>query len=377
MILTEYTPAKLYTCGEKLTGRWYAYFSIRDPETRKLRLRKLKAGINRGKTIKERKRYGAMVVSEINNLLRKGWRGGKANQNKNLLPMKDTLLELLEIKKGTLRRRTWQSYKYSIDVFTKWMKSAGVEYIYPEHFTSVMAHDFSDYLQLERKLKGKGFNSAKNNLNIMLNMMVERELMPKNHLSKIKNLKEEVGKNIAFTEAQRLKLTNAIRAENFRLYMFTQFVYFCYIRPLELLRLTVANFDLENKIITIYGNQSKNKKTDVIVIPDAFFDDVKLMELEKFPREYFVFGQGLQTTEGNLSRNTVTKIHKTYLTKLKFSDDYTLYSHKHSGVVSAYHQGIDIYSIMRQCRHGSIHETQHYLKSLGLLPNVEFASKMK
>lgn len=66
-----------------------------------------------------------------------------------------------------------------------------------------------------------------------------------------------------------------------------------------------------------------------------------------------------------------------WFNKKELADDSVLLSWKHTGIVSAHKSGIDIYSIMRQCRHGSINETQRYLKSLGLLPNVEFASKMK
>lgn len=57
--------------------------------------------------------------------------------------------------------------------------------------------------------------------------------------------------------------------------------------------------------------------------------------------------------------------------KLKMKKNFTLYSWKHTGVVNAYHAGIDIKSIQMQCRHHSIQQTDTYLKSLGFTDNEE------
>lgn len=51
---------------------------------------------------------------------------------------------------------------------------------------------------------------------------------------------------------------------------------------------------------------------------------------------------------------------------LNLSNDYTLYSWKHSGVVAAYNAGVDIKTIQNHCRHQSLEQTDIYLKSLGL-----------
>jgi integrase len=50
----------------------------------------------------------------------------------------------------------------------------------------------------------------------------------------------------------------------------------------------------------------------------------------------------------------------------------TLYSWKHTGVVQAYKNGVDIKAIQLQCRHYSIEQTDVYLKSLGFVENTPF-----
>ncbi len=101
------------------------------------------------------------------------------------------------------------------------------------------------------------------------------------------------------------------------------------------------------------------------------------MNLDKFSPNDYLFGSGLKTCSTKYSRNSVTRIHKEALTACKISKEFTMYSWKHTGVISAYKAGIDLFSIMRQLRHHSLTQTQIYLKSLGLQPNIEFGSKMK
>ena len=58
----------------------------------------------------------------------------------------------------------------------------------------------------------------------------------------------------------------------------------------------------------------------------------------------------------------MTRTHKTFLKRLGFDDQHTLYSWKHTGVVQAYLAGVDIKSIQRQCRHSSIEMTRRYAR---------------
>ena len=63
------------------------------------------------------------------------------------------------------------------------------------------------------------------------------------------------------------------------------------------------------------------------------------------------------------------------LNSLNFDDHFTLYSWKHTGNVTAYKNGIDIYAIMKQNGHTSIDTTMKYLKTLGLIIDIDFTNK--
>jgi len=63
--------------------------------------------------------------------------------------------------------------------------------------------------------------------------------------------------------------------------------------------------------------------------------------------------------------------HRDILISLGLDADHTLYSWKHTGVVQAYKNGVNIKSLQLQCRHYSIAQTDEYLKTLGIFENKE------
>ena len=367
-----YTQAKLYE--PKGDSDWYVYFSYKDPGTgnQKRFIRKL--GINRLKSAAGKRRYGKQVVQEINSLLKEGW-NPFGDSKETYIPLKDTIKSFIEMKKTTMRRRSWQSYEYSANILFAWLEKQKLGYIFPRDFDQMMCRRFCDYLLTEKKFKGITFNSHKSFLSNFWNMMMERDLVEKNPFKKIANQAESAGRHVAFPDELRKKIEDHLILTNYRLYLFSQFIYYCYLRPIEILRLKIENID--DTRILIYGSQSKNKKQESVVIPDAFLPLVQSMKLRDYPKDHFIFGRGMMPSSIPLGRNRVSAQFKKIKEDLKLGPDYTLYGFKHSGNVNAYLAGIDIYSIMRQNRHHSIEQTMTYLRQLGVSKNIEFSTLMK
>lgn len=121
--------------------------------------------------------------------------------------------------------------------------------------------------------------------------------------------------------------------------------------------------DLEERKIFIPSSISKNGKDGYVSIPESFYKILKKSK-EFNSGERWVF----EAREGGkpYSKNVMADRFRKLIKELKLGKDYTLYSWKHSGVVAAYHAGVDIKSIQNQCRHHSLEQTDIYLKSLGL-----------
>lgn len=379
----DYVKAKIYypktpSGKPSMNGRWYVYFKQRDPSG-EMRLVKKKSGINTGVDVRERMFLAKALVEEINLQLSLGRNFfGTENLKTSKKTVIEVMRELLEIKKEGIRHRTWRTYKYAIDSFEGFLAHIGCEDAEPSFVNAYQAQQYCDYLMKVKKLKGKSFNGMKADINMFFNMMLARDMIGKNPFSGIKKQPEVGGTHLAYSAHEWDRIQNYLAEHNERLRLFSLFIYYTFIRPAELLRLQVGNIDLKNGIIQIHGSQSKNRKSESVVIPDRFIEDVKAMKLEGLPKDYFLFGRKLETGPVSMGRNSVTIYFREALNQLGgFTANHTLYSCKHTGVSAAYRIGVDIYAISRQCRHRTITETQNYMRSIGLSPNDEFRSKMK
>lgn len=141
----------------------------------------------------------------------------------------------------------------------------------------------------------------------LFQVLVDREIILNNPFKNFKKHKEYGSrKNLAFNEDQISEIKKNIEEKDPELWLFIQFIYYCFLRPNEIRQLEHRYIHPVEKQIFIPSNISKNGK------------------------------------------------------------DYTLYFWKHSGVIAAYKAGVDIKTIQSQCRHHSLEQTDIYLKSLGL-----------
>lgn len=325
------------------------------------RLFKKRYDINRIKSKRKRRVEADRILKDINNLLKAG-----ANQSRSV---KTILDKIVSDRKGSLRRRSWQSYKYAADKFVQWLPDPNV----PIHeITKQTARSFIDHL-VKEGYTGKTINGLRGFLCTLFTYHCSREDGAVNPFIGTQRQAELTGRNIAFSEEQKSRIWSVLSPE---LLLFTRFIYFTYIRPIELLRLKVGDIKTSEGVIIIQPHQSKNKKQQSVEIPDSFLNEIKKMGYDKMPQDYYLFGQGMRPGSVPLSRNTVSKHYAKAVKGLGLPADTTLYSWKHTGVVAAYKSGIGIYDIMRQLRHHSLDMTQIYLKSLGLERNVGFARMM-
>jgi integrase len=390
IFLKPYKPAQLYS-GK---GDWYVYYHYKNPETGEWEMFKDRAGLNYKdlrESPKARKEIGEEIRDLYNERLKSGWspyayesKQSEDYEQLKFLPLIKVLYQLLEIKQGSLKRRTYQSYKYSIAVFEKWIKANNLQHVSPEFFTDNNARGFVDSIMGAGKLKNKSINGHVTNLKIMLNMCIDRELIVKNPFRKIKPLQVEVGKNFPFNENQKKHLKEKILEDHPELWMFVKCIYHLFIRPVELLRVKVGDVDLRTRQVIIHSESGKNKKQLPVEIPESFMEEVKSWKLDEYPSDWYLFGVGDKKTKNatykpgpkQMKRNTVTNHHAEILKALKIDrTKHSMYSWKHTGNVDSYLAGIDVYDLMRQNRHHSLEQTMGYLQSMGLRPNVNFSKK--
>lgn len=372
--MPRYTKPSLCDFSGDLSKQWYIYYSVQDPSTGRMVRFKFSKGLNSLKTIKERRAYAAMVMREISLRLSQGWnplyKENERREEKGVL--KDTVSGFLSIKKSTLRKRSHQSYLYAWHGFERWLTKNHPEVFFIQDLSGLVARSYIDHLS-GQGYSGKTINLNRDFLYGLFQMAVEREMISKNPFKGIAAVPESGNKNRAFTREEMEKIWSEVTHGQ---KVFTRMIFYCYIRPIEILRLKVGDVNLKDGVIIISGDQSKNRKTQSVVIPQAYAQELSDY-IGGASSDFYLFGFKWKPCGKPMSRNHVSLKLNAVIHGLGFGSDYTLYSFKHSGVVAAYQAGIDLYSISRQLRHHSLVITQIYLKSLGLMPNTEFASKMK
>ena len=95
-------------------------------------------------------------------------------------------------------------------------------------------------------------------------------------------------------------------------------------------------------------------------------------DVRKYPGHFYLFSSQKKPSIKGISKTWMNVHYSKLVEPLNLGKEFTLYSWKHTGVVNAYKNGVDIKALQLQCRHHSVSQTDTYLKSLGFMDNDEF-----
>lgn len=380
--MKKYKIPKLYSAGDNVSRRWFVYYSFINPESQKFVRFREYGNINKQKDLKKRHKEAEVLLQAINDLLRRGYNPFDDNsqvvseiEHQNVKSLIESLEEVLHVKKTICRQRTWQTYRNILDHFVKWLKKSKYDKMPARLFTRKLAQEFADSLSSVDGVGNRTRNNKVTVLKAIFSSLLEREIIQVNPWIGIKKLKVNIGRNIAFSTAQQEMLKKAMSANDPELHLFVQFIYYCFIRPKELLMLQIRDFDFENQTIRIPASASKNRQTQIVLFPAPLIRTLAEMDISKYPADWYLFGKQLKPSPESILRNRVSVRHAKFIKEFNLGSDYSLYSWKHTGVVRAFQAGIHIKDLQAQLRHHSLDMVNIYLKSLGLEPSSSLRDK--
>lgn len=260
-------------------------------------------------------------------------------------------------KEESLRKRTKDTYKSSVRLLQSFFKKRTLK--------SLNENDAPKFVQW---LKGQySDTSVKNNLSHLKRVLklAGNNIFENYHISY--NV-EESEFNRAFTDYERSVLEEAMKKENWQLWLFSRFIFYGFIRPAELIRLKVSDIDLKTRTIKVTAANAKTKRTAAIPIIKPLYDLIISEGLTQKPGNYYLFGKGMKPNPDPCYKNEPTnefnRICKS--TGLYEERKTVLYAWKHTGNIQAFLAGMDIKTIQLINRHKSIQTTEIYLRNLGL-----------
>lgn len=314
----------------------------------------IRSNINKGKTQQERLHRAEITLSQLEQYL-------------IVQPKKSILKEALTLDSWQLKTKTISAYTTVLNLFSEFLKGKDEELVTKQQLTNF-------FIFLHAKgVSGNTIAKYRNTLHILYAKAIKHDLISRNPVDRIPQMKKEPKSLMYFNDSQIAKLKSEIEKNNPQLWLAIMLLYYCFIRPNEQRHLKIRDINLDFDFIEILGENSKNGKTQKVVIPTALKE--KLQFLKQYPSGFYVLGKYGVPGPEMISQKWLNDNHKKYLDLLSIVGRYAFYSWKHTGVVKCVQAGLNIRDIQNQLRHHSLDMLQEYLKNLGVLQSIDLRDK--
>jgi len=363
--MENFKPAKLFDADGDLSQRWFVFYYFKNPDTGKFeRFREMISSSL--KTRSDRYAKGKELKEAMNKRLREGYNpfAGADPRQTNIMDA----ITYLEETKATLRKRTQHTYYCLLRRFREFLEDKNVRLttLTIEQFNYQHAQRFMDYYLKEHKVTNRTYNYAVIHMRTFFNTLMEREWILVNPFKKVKTLEVEETEIVAFTEEDLKILRENLPGYNYDLYIIAGLIYYCFLRPAEIMRLQVYHFHVNEGYISVPGNVSKNKRQNTIDIPDNFIEDLKQLDLNYPPNDY-VFARHLKRGPKEAAPTRIAGYWREFANQFGISKN--IYSLKHTGNGRASENGISARDLQLHNRHSNLDMTQRYLDRFSKKPS--------
>ena len=374
----NYTPARVAKSGKTTFILYYQT----NPETGIRERFRQTFDLNRIRDPKLKQQRAEEMVLRINKML--PWGYPFSEELKQLNSEKDILsaLAFAEVIKCKSRsQRTRDSYKSAVKILREFIVDQGWQNMRVNDFTRRHALAFMDYALLEREISNTTYNTYIARSRSIFTELVQREFLDrleggrvvpgKNPFSALPQRKESPKRRRAFNEAERRATAEYISKKDKIIYLGIVLQYYCFIRPSELRRLRPHMIHLDEGLIKIPGDKTKNAEAAQLTIPRSMLPVIKELAIGTIDPTYLIFGRKLEPhPEIPCGRNSMNFRHREYLEQLQKKrlihdiTGLTFYSWKDTGALELFKRKVNILEIMRQLRHKHLDTTQRYCQSL-------------
>ncbi len=363
----NYKKAKLYDADNDLNKTWYVHYSFRHPETDKMmRFKILISKILKTKSGRRKKAHE--IIESINIKLARGF-NPFAKQEVRLSNIKDAVEFAMKLKGSTLGKRSRWTYESVIRHFIKYLEKNKMSKMPIEVFNSNMAQKYFDTMLIEEEISKRTYNNRLTPLKTMFYILEKRGYVVHNAFGKIDKLKVSEPEIIAYSKSELSKIRNTLPKTNYGLYVITQLIFYCFLRPAEIVRLQFKDIIFDKGFIIIPGSKAKNGKSNVISMPKQFKENVKDWSLD-YPAEFFIFSTNLKPGIREIAPTRIAGEWRKYADKNNINKN--IYDLKHTGNGIAFDLGINPRDIQLQNRHSSLEQTQIYLNRFRRIASDKF-----
>lgn len=360
--------AELYDRNGDLSKRWYVGYFFKHPETGKYEL--FQTWISSKLKTKQARRSKALsIIDNINSSLLHGY-NPFASENTRLINLKEAINKVIQQKATYTRVRTLSTYKSFVRIFFKFLDKNSLSLLPASCFNFKHAILFSDYLKQNKAVSNRCHNNYIQGLRTIFNEIVLRDYMTDNPFRKVKYLPEEKRNIFAYTHNETAILKEYCINNDPDLWLVCQFIFYCAIRPAELVKLKIKYIDPERGKINVPADISKNKRQSIVSMPEPFRLQLVKLNLKDYDPNYYIFSKQLKPGQEYIYPTRLAERFKKVAVKIGLNR--RLYDLKHTGAGLAIIAGANIKDLQLHLRHTDIRTTDEYLKAFISEPSKEF-----
>jgi integrase len=330
----KYSEVRIFDANGDLSKRWYIYFSYRNPATGKLeRQPYIDAGINQHKTIRDRRTAAELIKKAVERALKNNYNPYGSDADKIILSIDDIFKKLDTYALNSFKESYYKNFKSRVGQFENWLTENNFTDI-----SKITKRDVVKFLNVvEFKTSKRNRNNTRSALQSAFNFFEKEYFVERNFISDIEVLYTKPKRHKTYTSKQEAEIFKHLEENDKELYLFIKFISINFLRPIEVCRLQIKSFNLEEKKIYF---SAKNKSFKIKIIPDMLIKE--LPDLSKYPEHYYLFtpdGIAPSTTTETNRRDYWTKRFKTVVKDyFNLKEDYTMYSFRHTFITKLYNE---------------------------------------
>ncbi len=371
--------------------RWYVEFYYRIPDGLQkryddqewLRYRKYE-DINRIKDPAEKEKYGRLLKAAIKFALENEGYNPLAAEAKLFVKKEGIALTAKvgiehfkdNISQKSLDTETNSRYSRTADLILEYLEKVGKLNIPFEEVDETLITECLQFYRKSVPWSNRTYNNNLGYFSIIFNFLKKKKKISHNPCDDIEKLRYTTVKHRYYDDKLLPKVTAALKETCPVLYLIAQFVYYAGVRSSkEILNLQVGDILMDRERIRF--RITKGKREDYIVLDPKLKEIIRDSGIMNYPEDHYIFDATGIPQPKKSSGAFIPKRFRKVRKKVGLTEDYTLYSFKHTRAVNLLTDGAEPIDIMQLFRHHDLTTTSKYIRDLGFDLNAKFAAKSR
>lgn len=354
--------APMYHQGKENYVDFYAF----DPAVG--RMRRKKVMVDRYRTKKAMNSYAKQLIGELTQKLMRGWSPWVESKSAaQFVPFDEVCGKYHQYvvklnNDHAFRDETMRDYLSRLKVLQEWLAASRFMVYYTYQMDEFVILQFLDEMFVERNWSPQTYNNYVVWLKGFCRWLLERRYIHDDPTVAIKGVRKTSSKNrTVIPDAVLSGVREYLEERNKHFLLACNILHYMFIRPHEMSLLKIGDFHLERKTVVLHGEQTKNRQSAVITLPDHI---VRLMvELDVFRHadSDYLFSDGFMPGRKWRDSKQFRDYWNRYVRKdLHMPKEYKFYSLKDTGITNMLRANTDPLSVRDQARHSSLLITNTY-----------------